>query len=168
METTEKKQSFISIAQNISDIIDNLDVDENGEVVGIEALDEVQDNFNTKAEGIAQKCKEMAYLIGCIKEEESNLYSRRKSLEKKLDSIKQYITDCCDIAGVSKVKTALCEISFRKSESVSITDLDRVPAEYKRVKTTVEADKTALKKVLKDGIEIDGAVLVESKNIQIK
>ena len=58
------------------------------------------------------------------------------------------------------------KITFRKSTSVEC-DVSKLPAEYVKVKTTCEADKTALKAALTSGAIISGATLVEKRNIKI-
>ena len=60
------------------------------------------------------------------------------------------------------------KLSYRKSESVNITDIDSVPKEYIKIKTEVSADKTNIKKAIKTGQYIDGAELVTNINMQIK
>ena len=55
-----------------------------------------------------------------------------------------------------------------KSDSVEVSDLKLLPAEWLRVKTTYEADKTAIKAAIKAGQEVEGCKLVEKLNAQIK
>ena len=58
------------------------------------------------------------------------------------------------------------KISFRKSESVEIDNVEELEDRFKRVK--VEADKTAIKQAIKSGKEVKGARLVENNNLQIR
>lgn len=63
------------------------------------------------------------------------------------------------------------KISSRKVASVEL-DLDTMPADlpeqYQRTKTTVTADKTALKAALSSGAVIDGVKLVERRSWSIR
>ena len=58
-------------------------------------------------------------------------------------------------------------ISWRKSESVEVSNVKELPEEYLKYKDP-EPDKVKLKADLKAGAEIDGARLVTKENIQIK
>ena len=65
-------------------------------------------------------------------------------------------------------KTNKVAVSYRKSESIQVScEVDKLPVEFIRTKTTTEADKTLLKKAIKDGAEIAGVELIEKQNIQI-
>ena len=46
--------------------------------------------------------------------------------------------------------------------------VNQLPNEYKTIKVTESANKTAIKKALQDGVEIDGCALVENINLSIK
>jgi methylthioribose-1-phosphate isomerase len=69
---------------------------------------------------------------------------------------------------VPEIKTPLIKINFRKSESVIVMDVNDLPAEYKVVKVTEQADKVKIKDALKKGEQILGCELVINQNIQIK
>jgi hypothetical protein len=52
--------------------------------------------------------------------------------------------------------------------AVVVSDVALLPEEYTRTKTTVEADKVAIKAALKAGLVIDGAELTQTYRIEIK
>ena len=66
------------------------------------------------------------------------------------------------------IEADMWTISQRKSESIEITELDKVPDKFKTVKQTFQADKKAIKDAIKAGEKVPGAELKENKNIQIK
>ena len=104
-----------------------------------------------------------------IKEEEKKLADRRKVKENKAKSVKQFLSDYLQIEEIKKFETARIKLSFRKSESVNVTvAAEKLPSEYYKEKTEYTADKIEIKKALKAGVEIAGAELVESNNLQIK
>ena len=59
-------------------------------------------------------------------------------------------------------------LSYRKSESVNILDLDLVPKKFIKKKVEVSADKTEIKKALKEGVKVKGAELTTNYNMQVK
>jgi hypothetical protein len=70
--------------------------------------------------------------------------------------------------GIEKVTSPTLNLSFRKSESVEVDLVEALSNDFKITKTTVTADKTAIKKAIKQGENITGARLVEKLNLQIK
>lgn len=67
-----------------------------------------------------------------------------------------------------KIKTDEVSVSWRKSEAVVCGDAAFLPAQFQRVKTTIEADKKALKEALTAGEKIEGVSLETKQNLVIK
>ena len=158
---------------------------ETGEVLDEEAFnakfDEIQMALNDKIESSICFVKNLNAEIDAFKQEEKNLAYRRKikenlaeRIKSRIDSyIKAQYTDedgNVDTVGLNKYKmeTPKMKLSYRKSESVDITNLDSVPKQYIKVKTEVSADKANIKKAIKAGQKIEGAKLVTNINMQIK
>ena len=78
--------------------------------------------------------------------------------------MKEYLSK---FLGGQKFKTPKVSISYRRSESVEVTDISKLDDDYlKFAEPTV--DKTKVKKALKAGTTLQGVVLVENQNIQIR
>lgn len=60
------------------------------------------------------------------------------------------------------------KITYRKSDSVDVTNFEELPEEYIKVKVDKSPDKVAIKNAIKDGTNVKGAKLVTNYNIQIK
>lgn len=144
-------------------------------------FDEIQMALNDKIESSICFVKNLNAEVEAFKAEEKNLAQRRKVKENLAERIKNRIdtyikaqyTDeegNVDTVGLNKYKmeTPKMKLSYRKSESVNITDIDSVPKEYIKTKTEVLADKTNIKKAIKAGQYIDGAELVTNINMQVK
>ncbi len=139
-------------------------VDEDG-VINEEAeayLDSLEIAREQKTEGVLLAIKGMKAEAEAIRNEEKQLADRRHQLEKKADSLTEFIKD--RLAG-EKFKTARVAVSYRKTTSCEITDEWAIPEEF--VKTTVSFDKQALTKALKAG-DVPGARLVEGQSMTIK
>ena len=59
-------------------------------------------------------------------------------------------------------------VTATTSKSVDVPDVSVLPDEYKRVKTTVEADKAKLTKALKAGETFEGVYVIEKPTLRIK
>lgn len=137
---------------------------ETGEIIDEEKLQALQLEFHQKVEGIALWIKNLVAEAKMIKEEKDNLAARQKVCENKAESLKKYLGQAL---GGEKFKTPKVSISYRKSESVEVTDVSLLDDDYLKFKEP-EADKTKIKKALKDGIILEGVTIVEKNNIQIK
>lgn len=144
-------------------LLDTLDIS-TGEIVDEKAYNALQLEREEKIENIALWFKNLTSEAEALKAEEKAFADRRKSAESKA----QYLKDLLDreLKG-QKFNTVKASISYRKSTSVEVQDVDKLPEEYRKTVTTVSADKAAIKEAFKRG-DVSGATLVESNNIQIK
>jgi hypothetical protein len=69
---------------------------------------------------------------------------------------------------VTELKTPLLKINFRKSESIEVTDIDLLDADFVKTTITKAADKIAIKEAIKSGENVQGAILQTNLNLQIK
>lgn len=158
---------------------------ETGEILSEEEFyakfDEIQMALSEKIENTMCFYKNLMSDVEAFKVEEKRLTERRKVKEKLAERLKNRIdsyivaqytdveTGEVDTANLNKWKmeTPKVKLGYRKSESVE-ADVSLLPKEYLKVKTEVSADKTELKKALKDGKKIQGAELVTKYNMQVK
>ena len=161
-ELTRQKQELLNYIESLDE--EELQL---SDAVGdtLEALDgAIQD----KAETIAKYIRTLEEESAAIKSEEDRLKKRRSVQDAKVERMKTYLHDMLDEAQLDKVKGTLFTINFRKSTSVNVLDLDTLPEALKRTKTIVEADNTAIKDALKQGLDVPGAVLVDNRNLSIR
>lgn len=137
--------------------------EETGEILNIQDLDSLNIAKAEKTENIALWIKNLESDSKAIREEEKALAERRRAKEKKAESLTKYLEYVLNGDGFESAKV---KISFRKSQSVSVADVDALPEVFTIIKKT--ADKTATKNALKSGFYIEGCEIVENNNIQIK
>jgi hypothetical protein len=152
-------RSLYEIDQDIQACVD----EETGEV-DIERFDTLNMERNDKLENLALWVKDLKAEADAIRAEEKALAERRQAKERKAESIKAYLEKV--LAG-QKFETSRAVCSFRKSQKVEITDLNKIPDDYLRYSTPT-ADKTAIKAAIKDGLTVEGAELVDSISMTIK
>lgn len=160
------------IANDYLALMQAIDDEEIPEEAIADTLEAITGEIEVKADNIACLLKNIDADVKAIKEEEKRLAERRKAKEKAHERLKQYLSDVLQRTGINKIETARNNISFRKSESVEVDESFIAWAvEYRDDLIKFgepTADKTAIKKALKDGAEIVGAQLVVNQNIQIK
>lgn len=140
-------------------------VNEDGEVLNIDELDELQMARNDKIEGISLWVKNLEAEKEAVKHEKDNFADREKRLGKKIDSLKGYLTYALQGEKFSTPKVA---VSFRKSESVLVKDEYLIPDEYCEFTVMRKPNKKNIKDALKKGKELMGVELIEKSNISIK
>lgn len=124
-----------------------------------------------KSQNIIGYTKNVELTINAMKEEEDRISSNRKTLENKLTRFKQYVKECMEINGITKIETGLGTLSIAKSPaSVEIVNEDEVPSEFKQEVVTTKIDKTAIKNHFKETGEIvAGTRIVDDKtSLRIK
>ena len=143
-----------------------LEVDEEtGEILNAEELDALQMAREDKIEGVGLWIKNLEAEAAAVKAEKDAMADRQKRLEKKAESLKKYLGYALNGEKFSTPKIAL---SWRRSESVVITDEALLPDNCLNVTIVKKPDKKVIKDALKAGKEIMGAELVEKQNLQIK
>ena len=153
---------------NLVEVLENAGEDENLRELVTNSLNEIEDNIKDKADNVVRFIRNLESEANAIKEEEKRLAEMRKKREKQVENLKQYLFDFTKVADGQKIKGSIFTVSIKKNPaSVVVDDLEAIPEEYKRVKTVIEADKTLLKKVLKDG-KVAGVHLEQKESLNIK
>ena len=103
-----------------------------------------------------------------IDAEIERLQALKKRNSSNIDKIKSNILWFMQQNNVDTIKSDLATFSLRKSESTDIENIEQIPQEFITVKQTFVPDKTAIKKAIKEGVEVAGAKVVVNYNLQIK
>lgn len=155
------------IAETYNNITDLLGEETDNEGLLL-ALDQIDDEFDSKVENIVKLMKSLDGNIIALKEEEKRLASRRKALENKQKGMKEYIENMMLVTNKKKVQTTLFTVAMQKNKaSVDIIDEDLIPEGYKEIITTTKIDKKKLYEDLKEN-EIDGVALKQSESLRIR
>ena len=148
------------IDQAIMDCIDM----ETGEIINEELLNDLQMERDTKIENVALWIKELKAEAEALKAEKMAFAERQKVAENKMESLKKWLAYTLN---GEKFKTVRASVTFRTTDKVEVADIYKLDENYLRYKEP-EADKDAIKKAIKAGQEVAGAVLVPSTSVIIK
>ena len=166
-------------------LVYNVD-DQTGEIIETEEefnqlYDSILLDLHTKLDNTNCLTKLIDGEIEVIDKEIKRLQTAKKSRENKREWLKnrvdyfikqQFINENgeLDTEGLRKYKLDLAhsKISYRKSDSVDVTNFEELPEEYIKIKIDKSPDKVAIKNAIKDGTNVKGAKLVTNYNIQIK
>lgn len=132
------------------------------------ALQINKDNFHSKSENYGYITKQFDAEMDIIDNEIKRLQQAKKSREKTIQRLKDTIELAMLTFDIDKIETPLIKISFRKSESVEVENVNELPNEFKVIKLTESADKLKIKDALKSGMFIEGCSIKTNRNLQIK
>lgn len=148
------------------------------------AINETTMELDKKIDNIGAYIKNLESDVDAIKEEKKKLSARQKTKENKIESLKRYLDGYFRYSQANyfddetgKIKFHKFEsprviISYRKSDSINVTDISKVPEVYIKPRVLKEDDvkKSDIKDYLKkhEDETIDGVELLHNKNISIK
>lgn len=116
---------------------------------------ELEKELLNKSSNIIGYIKNAESLINAIKDEETRLEEMRKTGERKLEKFKTYVLDNMNRLGIIEIPTELGSLKVARNPiSIEILNEDEVPNEFKKEKTTISIDKTAIKKHFSETGEI--------------
>ncbi|MBQ1777738.1 MAG: siphovirus Gp157 family protein [Acidaminococcaceae bacterium] len=146
---------------------------ESGEILDSDRLTALQMERERKLEGVALWVKDLKAESAAVKEEADKLNARKKALDNKIDGLKNWLLFAL---GGEKLKTPRCNVYQTHSQRVNVADEPALinflqtleePEKFLRFKDP-ELKKDEIKKALKDGTIIPGAVLEETESVVIK
>ena len=135
----------------------------------MDALSEVDDEFNDKVKNITHLLKDSEYHCNYLKLEEERLNKKRKSLEKKIDNLKIYIDANMKLRGTKKVDVGTFTITVRKNPpKVEVVEFNDIPTRFIKSKTEYSVDRKGILEAIKLGEEVDGIKLVQTESLMIR
>ena len=155
-------------------MIDTLDIFLEGEQTEVDRenynyiMDYLKEELKSKSSDLIKYIRNLELENTVTKLEIERLEDLKKGKEKKIKSIKNYIKGILLDLDKKKVETELGNLSLRKTTSVEITDISKIPKEYLVVKEEVTPSKKLIGDSLKKNILIDGVVLKEDYSVLIK
>lgn len=160
------KQSLYNIAQDHRFTL--LEIEE----MAGELTPELEKKLEIQAHQLEQKS--IAYLEVISTKENFNqlidaeikrLQAMKKSNSNIINRLKDNLLNAVKIFG--SFNSGLHKFGTRKSSSVEVEDVNLLPNEFKTIKITETANKTAIKEALKAGKEIEGCQIKEHLNLKV-
>jgi len=153
--------------KNTLQTLESLDLDEQ---TIKDTLEGIELEFDDKVVSIAKFIKNLESTAEAIKQAETEMSKRRKSLENKAMKIKDYVVNNMQTIGKTKIQSPFFDVTIRKNPaSVVVEDIDQIPAKY-FVMPEVEPqlDKKAVKAAIESGEVVKGAFIQNTTSLQIK
>lgn len=151
----------------ISDKLHDLDLPED---VIADTLEGLGGDLQEKSINVAKYFRNLESMADQIKLAEGQMAARRKSIEKRTASLKEYLKSQMERARISKIECPFFVISIKDNPpSVQIDDESLIPRDlFREIPARFEVDKVLCKQALKDGYEIAGCHLTRGTRLEIK
>ena len=131
----------------------------------IEALEITEKDLQSKSIAYLEVIKGKESFITQIDEEIKRLTQLKKVNNNITTRLKDNLLMAVKTFGAFEV--GLTKFGTRRSQSISVEDVNKLPSEFKVVKITESADKKALKEAIKSGEMIYGVELVNNLSLKI-
>jgi len=162
--------NLYAITQEFQNIFNQ--ISEDGEITEaiIQNMDELHENFETKAVSIASLIKNIEAEENAISQAIEAMKDRRATLTKKAQSLSDYLQCSLQSMSISEIKSSpYFKIRLKKCPpSIDVYDEKVIPAEFWREKVVTSVDKIKLKEAMTEGVEVPGAAIQRKLKLEIK
>lgn len=169
---SENKPTLYNLTTDMLDLQNQLieSIDDDGVVDTLisQALEVKEKEFTEKAVAVATVYRKFDNEISLYESEIKRLTAYMERLKKCQKKVKDNLSLACQRLGIEKIEGMYANVSFTSSQTVEIDDITLIPKEHLVEKVEVKPDKTAIKKAIQSGIEVQGAHIQPHKNINIK
>lgn len=131
------------------------------------ALENIDDEIETKADNIAKVLRDFDGDIEALKSEEERLAKKRKAIENRQKHLKEYLQNAMLVLDKRKFKTDLFSFNIQKNApSLKILDESKIPEDYYKIEKKL--NNNDLKEAVKNGLFEDAAELVQTESLRIR
>lgn len=131
------------------------------------ALENINDEIETKADNIAKVLRDFDGDIEALKSEEERLAKKRKAIENRQKHLKEYLQNAMLVLDKRKFKTDLFSFNIQKNApSLRILDESKIPEDYYKIERRL--NKNDLKEAVKNGLFEDAAELIRTESLRIR
>jgi len=135
----------------------------------VEQLQISEDEMSDKLQNYFFLIKQLKGQVDTIKAHVAQMSAKRKNIENRIEQLKGFVGQSVNLFGQENksgnkfYKHDLFKVTATPSTAVQIVDDSLIPDQFKREVYQVKIDKTAIKKALQAGENVEGAVIDSSK-----
>lgn len=123
-----------------------------------DTMEGIEGEFQEKGKALAMVTLNMDGDIEAIKSQIARLTERKKVMENRQSSLKEYLRSNMERTGVAKIVHPLFTITLGKGKPIVVIDEEsKIPDDFMRVTTSMAPDKAGIAKAIKDGQDVPGA-----------
>ena len=159
--------SLFILKDNYKQIYDLIAEQEDEQILK-DTLNSINDALEDKADGYVAVIKSLETDNNAIDEEIKRLKQRKTSNENGIKRLKETLQQVMEETGKEKFKTALNSYSIANNPpSLEVKDKNIVPKEF-FTEQEAKLNKKELLKAVKEGLEIKGIELKQSRSLRVR
>lgn len=133
-----------------------------------DTLDSIDEAIEIKIENTAKVVRSLEGNVDAIDNEIKRLTDKKSTLNNNIKGIKSYMQESMEQVGKEKVKGQLFNIGIQNNpQSVNVVDEKKIKMDY-FVEQPSKLDKKRLLADLKEGKEVEGAELQQTRSLRIR
>ncbi|NPW74976.1 siphovirus Gp157 family protein, partial [Pseudomonas aeruginosa] len=123
-----------------------------------------------KGKALATVVLNMDTDVEALDREIERLNDRKRAIKARQDSMKEYLRENMEAAGIKKISCPLFSITCVEGREIAVIDDEKlIPDDFTEVKTEIKPKKVDIARALKEGKKVPGAHLERAKSsIRIK
>jgi hypothetical protein len=136
-----------------------------------DTLEALEGDIEQKAVQVAQFTRNLQATADSVREAAKAMLARADRIEKRSESIHNYLLFQMQAAGISKIESPWFTLVVRKNPPAVVIDEDAaLPFEYWTVPAPPPArpDKQAIRDALKAGKSVPGAHIIQTERLEVK
>jgi Siphovirus Gp157 len=132
--------------------------DEDLAVAVRDTMEGIAGEFQEKGKALAMVTLNMDGDLDAIQAQIDRLSERKRLLQNRKDSLKEYLRTNMEASGITKITHPLFTITLGKGKPIVVIDEEaKIPDEYMNTKVTSTPSKVDIAKAIKDGKDVPGA-----------
>lgn len=133
-----------------------------------DTLDSIEEEIESKVENTAKVVKNLEGDIEAVKSEMKRLSDKKSTLENNVKGIKRYLQEEMEKVGKDKIKGTLFSVGIQNNpQSLNVEDESHIPEGF-FIEQAPKLDKKQLLKEMKDGLEVPGVEITQSRSLRIR
>lgn len=161
MKLYEIQAEILNLKQGLEERLESGDEPSLEEAKAILSLNnELKEKLNDKLIGYGHVIYQNEQEIDVLDREIKRLQAMKAKKAKLVGWLQATMIEAMQTHKIDEIKDVVMPVKLKyNTPSVVVDDVNSLPAEFVRTKTTVEPDKNALKEAMKNGLEFDGVRL---------
>lgn len=128
-----------------------------------DTLDMISDDFRVKAENVAIVIREIEAQSAALKAEADRMTDKKRALDSKVESLKDYLRFNMEATGIVKVNGKLLSITLGAPSEIVVAPENALDLPDEFQNHTISANKAMIKSALKSGQEVKGCAIMNGK-----
>ncbi|WP_440110117.1 siphovirus Gp157 family protein [Paenibacillus sp. QZ-Y1] len=156
-------EDYKFLSEYLEASLDNDEVGEDDFEMYKDTLEALEDGIENKCENIVKFMRNLEGDIAAYKVEEQRFSKKRRYMENKQERLKNLLCEYLEGNNLEKLNAGTFKVRLQTNPpSINIIDTKKIPDKYKTAQDP-KIDSKALLKDVKNGLVVEGAVLVTDK-----